>query len=489
MNLNNTAVRESNDVRMKHYDHLADFIAEVEDHGELLRVTDPVSSRFELTRMTRQACETSGNSPAVLFEHVDDGSIPVVTNLLGSEWRICRCLGVETLSDAGRRISALLRPELPAGWMGVLQQAPQLVELSRVAPKSVKSGPCQQVVLLGRDVDLRKLPIPHFWPQEAAASLRGAPLFCTDPTTGDRHVGNYPIQIRDARSLRIGWNPHDVGWQIACARGKRHEQMPLAICVGGDPLLSLLANVPTPPQADKAVLAGFLRGQNVELVKGRSIEMELPANADIVIEGYVDTAAPRETVGPLASSSGFAGIVGDGHVMHVSAVTTRSNPLVAFNVPGLKNSSQDWIGAAVDHVLAPITQWFVPEITAIHRPSNGSRRHFVYVAIEKHYPQQARKTMNALWGIDWLACSKMIVAVDSDVDVRDEQAVWSAVASQCHPGSDTLFSEGPAFFDDHATRVAGVGHRMGIDATRKLSGEGHARGWPEALNLGDQDSR
>ncbi|MDA1016011.1 MAG: UbiD family decarboxylase [Planctomycetota bacterium] len=468
---------------MKHYDHLADFIADVEDRGELLRITDAVGSRFDLTRITQRACRESPNAPAVLFENVDGGPIPVITNLLGSEWRICHSLGVESLQDAGDRISALLKPELPAGWQGVLKQAPQLVELTKVAPKTVKSGPCQQVVHLGRDVDLRKLPIPHFWPQESGASLRGVPLFCVDPNTGDRHIGNYPLQVRDARSLVIAWNPHDWGWRIAQAYGRRNEQMPIAICLGGDPLLSVLADVPAPPQADKTVLAGYLRGSNVDLVKARSIGIEVPAHADIVIEGFIDVAAASEAVGPLASPSGFAGITGEGRVMQVSAVTTRSNPLVAFNVPGLRSGADEWLGEAVDHVLSPLVRWFVPEVSAIHRPSSGSRRQFAYVAIEKHFPLQARKVMNALWGIDWLSCSKMIVAVDADVNVRDEQAVWSAVASHCHPGADTLFSEGPAFFDDHATRVPGVGHRMGLDATRKLRGEGHDRVWPESLVL------
>lgn len=468
---------------MKDSNQLANFVAKREDTGELLRITDSVSSKFEITEITRQVVEQSGSAPAILFEHVDDGAMPVITNLLGSEARVSAALVGASFDEIADRIAVLLRPELPAGWRDVLNHVPKLIELTKVAPVSVKTGACQQIVRLGRDVDLRAMPIPHFWPQEIGPSLRGTPLTFVDPTSGDRHVGSYPVQVRDARSLLVHWTPHDWAWNVVQECRRNEQQLPVALFLGGDPTLTALAAVPTPPQADKLVVAGYLRGQNVELVKGRSIDLEVPAEADVVIEGFIDFRQPWESAGPLATASGMAGHSGEACVVQVSAVTTRSNPIVAFNVPGLSGASDDWLAQAVDRIVSPLVKWMVPEVVEVHRPSSGARRHILYVSISKRFPQQARKVMNALWGLDWLACCKLIVCVDSDVDVTDERAVWAAVANHCHPGAHMLFSEGPAYFDDHAAIVPGVGHRAGIDATRKMPAEGHNRPWPESLEM------
>lgn len=471
---------------MKDSNQLADFVAKLEDSCELLRITEPVRSKYEITEITRQVVQRFDSAPAILFEQVDDGPVPVITNLLGSEARVSAALGGSSFDDIGDRIASLLRPELPAGWRGVLNHVPQLIELTKVAPISVKTGACQQIVRLGRDVDLREMPIPYFWPQESAASLRGVPLMFVDPATGDRHVGSYPIQVRDARSLLVHWTPHDWAWSVVQECRRNEQQLPVALSLGGNPTLAALAAVPAPPQADRCVLAGYLGGQNVELVKGRSIDLEVPAQADVVIEGFIDFRQSWESAAPLATASGFAGHFGEACVVQVSAVTSRSNPIIAFNVPGLSGASDDWLAQSVDHIVSPLVKWMVPEVTELHRPSSGARRHILFVSLNKRFPQQARKVMNALWGLEWLACCKLIVAVDSDVDVQDEHAVWAAVANHCHPGAHMLFSEGPTYFDDHAAVVPGVGHRVGIDATRKMSAEGHDRQWPEALVISDQ---
>jgi 4-hydroxy-3-polyprenylbenzoate decarboxylase len=468
------------------YDDLTDFLAAAEHAGELVRVRAEVDPVLEIGEITSRVCRQPGGGPAVLFENVRGRSMPVVTNLLGGERRLSHALRCNSLAEVEARIEQLLRPELAEGWLGSLKLLPHLAQLTRLPPKAVKSGRSQQVVRMGRDIDLRELPFLQCFPKERAASVTGGQLVSQHPETGERHVAACLLSVQGQDSLGIHWNPQDTA--VAHFKGYRADrrQMPLAVVLGGDPALSFLASLPLPGQADAYLLAGFLREKNVELVKARTLDLSVPACADVVLEGLVDTEVPFSPADTLALPSGFYSLPGDVPVLNVTAVTHRSNPVVPVLVPGMPPTEQTWWDRGAERLLRPIVRLFVPEIVDLSRPAVGAGRNYLFVSIRKEYPQQARKVMNALWGLRGYATQKIVVVVDDDVDVRDEAAVWFHAGANVHPGRDVVFCEGPTHADDHAAPATGVGHKMGLDATRKGPAEGHPREWPDPLAMSRQ---
>lgn len=466
--------------------NLSDFIAELEDDGDLVRISAEVDPDLELSAVTNRVCRSSETSPALFFENVRGSSLPLVTNLLGSRRRICKALGVACLDDAATRFTSLIAPGAPQGLFETLRLLPQYAQLATLAPQQVSTGSCQQVVKLGSDVNLEALPIPRCWPLESARSITAGQVVTRHPQTGARDVDLTPLSLRDATSLAIHWDAHDDGWKNYQEHRRRHLQMPVAVALGGDPLCSYAASIPAPYGNDETMLAGFLGGRNVELVTCRSIEVEVPSNAEIVIEGYVDVDRELAEAGPLGSSSGFYSEPTLLPVLQVTGLTHRSNPVFPAMIPGRPPAESEWLSRATECILSPFVKLFVPEIVALHQPRYGAFRNFLFVSIDKRYPQQARKVMNALWSFNRLTVSKIIVVVDSDVDVCDEAGVWFQVGANVHPGRDTVFCEGPTHMSDHAAPIAGVGHKLGLDATRKLPEEGHPRPWPDALAMTSQ---
>lgn len=463
------------------HDDLSDFLAAAEHHGELLRVSAEVSPALEIAEVTSRLCREPGGGPAVLFENVRGHSLPVVTNLLGGERRIAAALGADSLADVEARIRQLVNPEVEPGLLGSLKLLPQLAQLTSTPAKIVKTGRSQQVVRMGRDIDLRELPFPQCWPRERASVINGGVVITRHPDTGERHVGNFPVTIREQDSLALHWTPQDPAHRHFEGYAAENRQMPVAIVLGGDPATSLLSSLPLPAEADAFALAGFFRNANVELVKARSIDLPVPASADLVIEGLIDPANEPEPHDAVALSTGYYSIPGPCPTLNVTAVTHRSNPVLPARVPGGSPSEQTWLDRAATCLLRPIVQRLHPEITDLHCPSAGTHRSIVFVAIDKRFPHQARKVMHALWGMNGFATTKWIVVVDSDVDIREESSVWFHVAASVHPQRDVVLCDGPADFRDHAAPVAGLGEKIGIDATRKGALEGHPRDWPEPL--------
>ena len=463
------------------FDGLSEFIGVLESEGELARVSAEVDCAFEIAEITRRVCGGSGGGPALLFDRIHHSTVPVVTNLLGSERRLCLALNVDSLDDVAARIAAALRPDLPDGWLDALRFVPQLARLTNLPPKVIETGTSQQVVRIGTDVNLHELPVPHCWPAESAPALTAGQVITLDPETGSRQSGVYPLEVRNHNSLRVHWTVHDDMSEVLAAYAGRKLQMPLVVALGGDPLLFWSAAAPVPRETDSLLLAGFLRGKNVELVKCRSIDGLAPAGAEFNLEGYIDTAAPPEPGGPLAASAGHYGSIDPLPVMHVTAITHRSNPLLPAIIPGPIPSEPSHLLVSFARAFLPFVRLFIPEIIDIHLPAFGGSRNMVFVSIRKRFPGQARKVINAVWSLGPLMTAKLVVVVDDDVNVRDERAVWQSVGCSVHPGRDTIFSEGPAHMDDHAAPVRGMGHRMGIDATRKRADEGHTRDWPEPL--------
>ncbi|MFQ5733768.1 MAG: UbiD family decarboxylase domain-containing protein [Planctomycetaceae bacterium] len=319
-----------------------------------------------------------------------------------------------------------------------------------------------------------------------SAVVTAGQIVTQHPESGERHVSCCPLSIRGQETLGVHWTAQDVAYSHFRGYAAENRQMPMAVVLGGDPLLRLLASFPLPKQTDAYLLAGFLRERNVELVKARTLELAVPACADLVIEGRIDTEAPPEPSRPIALDTGFYSGEQEVSLMHATAVTHRSNPILPAVIPGAPPTEQSWLDMAAERLQRPIVRLFLPEVVDLHRPPEGAGRNFLFVSIRKEFPHQARKVMNALWGMTGFATTKWIIVVDADVDVRDASAVWFHVGANAHPGRDLQSCDGPTYDADHAAPVPGMGQKLGVDATRKLPAEGHPREWPEPLEMSRQ---
>lgn len=463
------------------YDDLSGFLSELQDDGDLVRIAVSVDRDLEIAEITDRICKLPDGGPAMVFENVKGSSIPIVTNLLGSEQRMIKALRARSFDEAAGRILAMIKPDVPENWLEALNLVPRFAQLTKLPPKTVTTAICQQVVKIGTDVDLNELPIPRCWPDEPGPSITLGQLYTQHPTSRIRNVGLYPLQVMGRGSLAVHWSVQDEAWSNFDEYRTQQQQMPIAIALGGDPLLNFVASAPWPANTDDCLLAGCLREKNVELVKCRSHDLEVPAEAEIVIEGYIDTSAPLISAGIIGSPIGFYGPTEQLPAINVTAVTHRSNPIFPAMIYGRPPMEDYWMHKASERLFLPIVKLFVPEIIDYHMPRSGAFRHLLFASFKKSYSGQSRKVMHALWGLDWLFATKIIVVVDQDVLVQDEEQVWFHVGANVHPGRDTVFCEGPTHMLDHAAPTRGMGQKMGIDATRKLPEEGHPRAWPDEV--------
>lgn len=478
-------------------EHLSEFLDELAERGELVRVSADVNSHLELAAVARRAAEQAG-SPALLFDNVGGKSIPVVTGLFNTVERTCRALGVDSLEEIADRITALVRPNLPSGWLEALQLVPNLAEATQWPVQTVETAMVQQVVHMGSDVDLAQLPAPVCWEQESKPTLTAGQLLVEEQivqeNSGDetsptniRHVSRVPIQIVDRNTVDVYWTPRDSEWQLVERSVKSGQQLPMAIALGGDPIVTFAAGAPLPPFIDPLVFAGFLQRKNVSVISGRSVETLVPADAEIILEGIVDPERAFADASTISTPTGYYDTRCLAIRVTITAITHRANPVLPVIIPAAPPSEDGWLAHAAERIFLPLVRLTIPELVDLRLPASGDHRNIAFASIRKSWPQQARKVMNALWGIDRLSNVKMLVVVDENVDIQNDDAVWSAVGANSHPGRDTIFSEGPADMLDHAAPVRGVGHRMGIDATSKSVEEGHPRDWPAALSV-DQET-
>lgn len=464
-------------------DHLADWLAQWHDVRELVRVSAEVDAVHEIAAITDRLRSDQGG-PALLFDHVRGQTTPVVTNLLGSPRRLSAAFGVSSLGALSHRIDDWLSLPLPRGSLDTWKLLPRLAELSQWPPTIVKTGLCQQVVKLGRDVNLADLPALTMWPGDAAPTITWGQLHTsTPPSAGkvpgtqsgigesQRQVCVVPLEVRGRDGLLIHSDETSEFWSLLTEYRSRGQQMPVAVVLGGDPITLVAAWAPLPGRTDPLVFAGFLRNRPVELVAARSVPQTVPASAEIVIEGFVDPQTALEPAGPISRETGYFGPAESLPLLRVTAITHRANPVFPAMVPGPTPSESHWLDRACERLLLPLARLWIPELAEWRWPFAGACRHVVFVSIRKTYPQQARKVMHALWSLPRAATAKMLVVVDDDVDVRDENAVWSSVAAHSDPARDLVLWDGPADPLDHATAVRGVGRKLGIDATRKLPSE------------------
>jgi 4-hydroxy-3-polyprenylbenzoate decarboxylase len=457
------------------YRALVDFLDELEAAGELARIGVEVDPEFEIAEITARVAESGG--PGLLFQNVKGVRAALATNLLGTEGRICRALGVDSLAEMAGRLREELAGTATASWFDRLKLTRDS-GADRWQTRPVKTGACQQVVRLGSDIDLAALPALRNWPGEPARLIQAALVFSTDPNTGKRHVDRCDLQVVDKTRLAVLLTNRQGVARVLASYRARPERMPLAVVLGGDPAYRLMAGSTLAAALDPLPLGGLLRRQAIDLVKCRSSDIGVPADADIVLEGYIEPHGEPIEAGPIGAAGGFYALPQSAPVMHVVAVTERTNPVCPAIIPGHAHGEPAALAHAAERIFLPLVEAVVPELVNYALPNWGGPERFVIIAIRKKYPQQARRVAAAIWGWEPLMSAKVIVVVDADIDPHDSRQVWSRVGTHVHPGRDVFFHETPADAADYAAPVPGIGHAMAIDATAKFPGE-HPRPWPD----------
>ena len=473
------------------FDDLQSFISALDTSGELIRVAHPVSVHLELCEITDRVSKMPGGGKALLFEHpvLRDGTrspYPVAINLFGSHRRMAMSLGVESLDEFGARITAMMDLKVPDGLMGKLSMLPRLLEIAKFPPR-VKSGsaPSQEVVWTGDQIDLNKLPIITCWPDDGGPYITLTMVISKDPKRGIRNVGMYRVQVLGRDSVAMHWQRHKVGaahWREMAARG---EKMPVCIIVGADPASVYSASAPLPPNIDEFIFAGFLRKAPVKLVKAITCDLDVPWDAEIVIEGEIDPSEPLVTEGPFGDHTGFYSEADLYPRVRVTAVTMKQRPVYATTIVGRPPMEDFYLGHATERIFLPLLKLTIPEIVDYHMPAEGIFHNLVFVSIDKQYPGQAYKVMNAMWGQGLMSLAKVLVVVDKEVNVRNPQEAWWVALNNIDPERDVRFTMGPGDVLDHASRACTYGSTMGIDATRKWPEEGFTRNWPKLIEMDD----
>jgi len=455
------------------------FIDALDSSRQLARITEPVSPDLEICAVTDRVSKSPGGGPALLFERPIGFDIPVALNMFGSDARICMALGVKTLDDLGHEIEELITPKMPAGMLDALKMLPMVNRLRDLMPKMVGSAPCQEVVRKAGSLD--ELPILKCWPEDGGRYITLPLVFTKDPETGTRNIGTYRMQVFDGRTTGMHWQRHKGGAQHYRVAERLRKRLPVAVALGPDPALAYSATAPMPEGLDELMLAGFLRRERVELVKCVTVDLEVPANAQIILEGYVEPGE-RRPEGPFGDHSGFYSHSDDYPVFHLTCITHRTRPVYLTTVVGIPPMEDYYLGKASERIFLPLIKKTLPEIVDMHFPAAGIFHNIVLVSIDKRYPGHARKIMNAFWGLGQLMFSKTIIVVDKDVDVQNEAEVAWIVGTHIDPERDIQFTRGPVDDLEDASALAAYGSKMGIDATRKWPSEGFTRPWPTKIS-------
>jgi 4-hydroxy-3-polyprenylbenzoate decarboxylase len=463
------------------YRDLREFLRKLEKEGELKRVSVDVDPILEITEISNRAVKAGG--PALVFEKPRNSKIPVVTNLVGTERRIALALESDSLDEVAGRISSVLDMQSPQGLLDKVKLLPKLAELGSVFPKTVRSGPCQDVVRTD-DFSLLDFPILQCWPQDGGRFITWPMVITKNPETGKRNVGCYRMQVFDERTTGMHWQTQKHGAEhYRSARSKSPTgRLEVAVAIGADPATCLAGILPVPPDMDEFMFSGFLRREPVELVSCKTVDLEVPANAEIILEGYVELGEMR-TEGPFGDHTGFYSLEGQYPVFHVTCVTHQKDPLYLTTIVGPPPQEDYFIGHAIERIFMPVMKLQHPEIVDVAMPAEGIFQNLMIVSIRKSYPGHARKTMNAIWSLGQAMFTKVIVVVDHDVNVQDSrEVVWKALCA-IDPERDIQFVLGPVDTLDHAARKQDFGSKMGIDATRKWSEEGYTGKWPDEIRM------
>jgi 4-hydroxy-3-polyprenylbenzoate decarboxylase len=463
------------------YRDLRDFLKRLEKEGELRRISAEVDPVLEITEISDRVVKAGG--PALLFENPKGSRIPVVTNLVGTQRRMNLALEVDSLTDVADRISSILDMQSPQGLLNKMKMLPKLAELGSFFPKTVRSSECQEVVRTD-DFSLGYFPILQCWPQDGGRYITWPMVITKNPETGKRNVGCYRMQVYDERTTGMHWQTQKHGAEhFRSARAKnRGGKLEVAVAIGADPATCMAGILPVPPDMDEFLFSGFLRRDAVELVQCKTVDLEVPSNAEIVLEGYVELGEMR-TEGPFGDHTGFYSLEGEFPVFHVKCITHRKDPLYLTTIVGPPPQEDYFIGHAIERVFLPVMKMQYPEIVDVAMPAEGIFQNLMIVAIRKSYPGHARKIMNAIWSLGQAMFTKVVLVVDHDVDVQNpSEVVWKALCA-IDPERDIQFVLGPVDTLDHAARRQDFGSKMGIDATRKWKEEGFNGRWPDEIKM------
>ena len=462
------------------YDDLRDFIRALEKNKELKRIPFEVDPKLEITEFADRSVKNGG--PALLFEKPKGSKVPLLINGFASMKRMEIALQVGSVDDVAKRIAEYLEMRMPEGLINKLKMLPKLAEMGAFFPKIVSKGACQEVVKHD-NFSLYDYPVLTCWPGDGGPYITLPMVFTKNPETGKRNCGMYRMQVYDERTTGMHWQTHKQGAEHARRRfAEGQTRMDVSVAIGSDPATMYSAILPLPPDLDEMMIAGFLRGSPVEMVKCQTNDLEVPANAEIVLEGYVELGEHR-TEGPFGDHTGYYSLADEYPVFHVTCITQRKEPIYATTIVGPPPMEDFYMGKAIERIFLPLMRMQLPEVRDMCMPAEGIFHNIMLVSIRKSYPGHARKVMSAIWGLGQAMFTKCIVVVDEDVDVQNvSEVAWRAL-NNIDPERDIQFTMGPIDSLDHASRLVNYGSKMGVDATKKWPGEGFTRDWPDVLRM------
>lgn len=461
------------------FDSLRAFVEALERSGELHRIEAAVDPHLEISEISDRVVKAGG--PALLFTNVRGSTFSVLTNQFGSRKRMAMALGVQDLDEAGDRIRNLLDLSIPASAVERIGKLLSLAPLAAAIPKTVGAGSCQDVVI--SEPDLTQLPVLTTWPLDAGPFITLPLVITKDPVSGRPNAGMYRMQVYNARETGMHWQRHKQGRAHAKSWGDR---IPVAVAIGADPVLTYAATAPLPPVVDEFLFAGLLRGKPVKLVQCKTVDLKVPADAEFVLEGYVDNTDLR-TEGPFGDHTGVYSLADRYPTFHVQCITHRRNPIYAATVVGKPPMEDAWLGKATERVFLPLLQMVLPEVVDMNLPVEGGFHNLAIVSIKKSYPGHAKKVMNALWGLGhMMMLTRLLVVVDEDVDVQDARSVAWFVLNNLDAQHDVVMMPGPVDDLDHGSYTPALGMKIGVDATRKDASEGYHREWPPDMIMDEQ---
>ena len=483
---------------------LRDFIQLLREKGQLSVIDAAVDPVLEITEIADRVVKAGG--PALLFTHPKGSSFPVLINQFGSDERMCLALRAASYDEVGSRIQTLTAFEPPAGAWEKVKALGKLKDLAGVQPRTVKSGPCQEVVKAGADIDLGALPVLQCWPLDAGRFITLPLVFTKHPVTGKRNVGMYRLQVYDRDTTGMHWHIHKDGaehFRVAAEQagsvggaggagsaatgavtmgGTAPGRMEVAVAIGTDPVITYAATAPLPGPIDEMTFAGFLRQEAVDMVRCKTVDLEVPAHAEFILEGYVDLAESRRE-GPFGDHTGYYSLADDYPVLHLTALTHRKDAIYSTTIVGQAPMEDAYLGKATERLFLPLLRLTLPEVVDMDLPKEGGFHNCAIISVAKRYPLQARKVIHAVWGTGQMQFTKCVVIVDGDVDVHDYAQVAWRVFNNVDWQRDVTIVEGPLDVLDHSSPHPVRGGKIGIDATRKWPAEGHDREWPADVEM------
>ncbi len=477
------------------YNSLKEFVTFLEEKNELIRIKEKISTRLEIAEICDRVSKSPQGGKALLFENVFNHNanalsrFPVLINALGSEKRMSWALGVNSIKEKADELEHLVKTQPPKTLIEKIRLLPTLAKVAGLTPKTVSHAACQEVVLKEDQVDLTQLPILQCWPGDASSFVTLPGVVTRDPETKLRNVGMYRMQLIDKKTTGMHWQSHKTGTRHYQQAKERGEKIPVSIYLGGDPALIFAPACPLPDGIDEMLYAGFLRGQSVPMVKCLTNDLEVPADADFVLEGYVDPCEDLFFEGPFGDHTGYYSMPDWFPKFHCTAITHKKNAIYPTTIVGIPPMEDAYMGKAIERLFLPLIKMVYPEIIDMNLPVEGVFHNLCLISIKKQYPAHAKKIMNSLWGTGQMMFTKCIIVVDDDVNVQNlPETIWRITANT-DPGRDIVLMQGPTDDLDHAPNIARVATKMGIDATRKWKEEGYTREWPEIIRMDESTKK